>query len=474
MSALHTLRSNNFFSSEISGNYFQKKLKVLRFCMMLIVIVSFQSCIKDVIENESKPAESYSADFLFSYLDQICKTARTTEGFFPPQAARAYGYIGIANYEAVVHGIAGARSLESQLNGMSVYALPKPDPAMSYNWAIAANAATSRMFRYMFEKRLTALNRLSIDSLEINTHQRLAANEIPAVVTRSQKFGYDIADQIFEYSKTDGGHESYQAPFQLPYTIPSDEYCWVPTGAALNPLSPRWGQNRPFLRTNVTRTGVIPHASFSKDPGSEFYKEAMVVYNQNINNSFEQTEIARYWADDPFATCTPAGHTFNIMAQILKEEKCSLAKSSMGFAKMAVAENDAFIACWKGKYDYVLIRPVSYIRRYIDPNFNTVIGTPPFPAYTSGHSCEIGAGSRILTSLFTNGSGDYQFTDYSQLQYGFYARSFNNFNQMAEECANSRLYGGIHYPMDNSQGLQLGRAVGDNVNKEIFWPKDVK
>ena len=91
-------------------------------------------------------------------------------------------------------------------------------------------------------------------------------------------------------------------------------------------------------------------------------------------------------------------------------------------------------------------------------------------SYTSGHSCEIGAGSRILTDLFTNGNGDYQFTDYSQLQHGFVARSFSNFETMAEECANSRLYGGIHYPMDNSKGLQTGRAIGDNVNNLIQWP----
>ena len=52
----------------------------------------------------------------------------------------------------------------------------------------------------------------------------------------------------------------------------------------------------------------------------------------------------------------------------------------------------------EGKYDYVLIRPVSYIQKYIDPSFKTVIGTPPFPAYTSGHSCEMGAGPEYLQS----------------------------------------------------------------------------
>lgn len=437
-------------------------------------VLFMNSCATDENQTSNRSTEKYSADFLFEYYQAICHNAKTTSGFFPPQVARAYGYIGIANYEAVVHGIEGGTSLQSQLNDFSSIDLPKPMVNEVYNWSIASNAATSKMIKYMFDVNLSTTNRFKIDSIEALYFSKLSENEEKEVVERSKSFGYAVADMVYEYSKSDGGHESYLAPFQLPYNIPNDPYCWVPTSTILNPLSPRWGSNRPFLISNIQKTQVPKHAQFSEDPASEFYKEAMIVYNQVKNNTSEEIEIAKYWADDPFATCTPAGHTFNILAQILKEEKSSLAKASLGFAKMGIAENDAFIACWKGKYDYVLIRPVSYIKRNIDPNFNTVIGTPPFPAYTSGHSCEIGAGSRILTSLFTNGSGNYQFTDYSQLQFGFFARSYSNFEDMAIECANSRLYGGIHYPMDNSKGLQVGRAVGDNVNKEIRWPVFVR
>ena len=76
--------------------------------------------------------------------------------------------------------------------------------------------------------------------------------------------------------------------------------------------------------------------------------------------------------------------------------------------------------------------------------------------------------------MFTDGSGNYNFTDYSQLQYGFPARSYTNFNAMAEECANSRFYAGIHYPMDNEKGLEIGRAIGDHTNQLINWPKNTK
>lgn len=428
----------------------------------------------DVGNVSSKPTNSYTGQSVRDYFALLCKVTKSTPGFFPPQAARAYGYVGVTAYEAVVHGIPGAKSLAGQLNGLPSSAIPSPDNNLEYNWEISSNAALAEMMRKMFEKKITDANRQSIDSIEQAHLQAMSAGVDQAIVDRSTQYGKSVATAIYEFSMSDGGHESYLDPFQLPYTPPVDSNCWVPTGAVTTPVSPSWANCRPFLQINVTGTQPTPPLKFSSVPGSGFHNEATQVYNQVMNNTHDQIEIAKYWADDPFNTCTPTGHTFNIMTQLLEEDRATLEKSSVGFAMLAIAENDAFIACWKSKYDYTLIRPVTYIKRYIDPNFATVIGTPPFPAYTSGHSAEIGAGSRIFIRLFTDGSGNYPFTDMSQLQYGFPARNYTNFNQMAQECADSRFYGGIHYPMDNLKGLQTGKAVGDNVFNRLQWPTDIR
>lgn len=446
-----------------------------RILMFFLVVLFFQSCKKDEpIITESASTDSFSANHLTEYYALICKVTKNTPGFFPPQAARAYGYISVANYEAVRSGIEGAISLQTQLHGFSQYPLPTPQTGVEYNWAIASNAAIAKTMIYMYDKSLKNDDRLKILDMEAENLSEMSSNVSQEVIDRSITYGKSIADIVYEYSKTDGGHEAYLAPFQLPYTVPTDPHCWAPTGSIQTPLSPKWGSNRPFLMNNITKVQPAMPVKFSSDTTSEFYKNAMFVYNTVQNASTEQVEIAKYWADDPFATCTPAGHTFAILAQIVKEERVTLTKASVAFARMGIAENDAFIACWKGKYDYVLLRPVTYIQRFIDPNFKTVIGTPPFPAYTSGHSCEMGAGARIFTDMFTDGSGNYPFTDYSQLQFGFAARSFKNFDEMATECANSRLYGGIHYTFDNEKGLQVGKAIGDNVNKEIKWPTFIR
>lgn len=456
-----------------------KKYYLSRNLMMaLLVVMAISSCRKEnnstlsAKVSVSAATRSYSSVQIRNYFTLMCTITKSTKGFFPTQAARAYGYVGLTAYESVVNGIPGALSLSGQVNGLS--GIPQPTAGVEYNWAISANAAIAQMMRYMFDLNLSTANRATIDSTETTNLASLSAGVSADVVSRSVQFGKAVSAAIYQYSTTDGAHQSYLDPYQLPYTLPHVDYCWEPTSpSSPNPISPKWGSNRYFISANANTT-TTPPTAYSTDAGSGFYKLAWDVYEQVKANTADQVTITKYWADDPFNTCTPAGHTFNIMTQLLKENNATLEKAAVAYAKLSIAENDAFISCWKGKYQYVLIRPYTYIRAHIDPNFTTVIGTPPFPAYTSGHSYEIGAGTEVFTQMFTDGSGKYDFTDYSQVQYGFSTRHYSSFNDMAVECANSRFYGGIHYNPDNVEGLRLGRIIGDNVNKMLIWPTNIK
>jgi hypothetical protein len=450
----------------------RKRLPVLIVCLLLIVI----SCKKEEKQEKitiSRMATEYQADFIWSYYDLTCKIVKSTPGFFPTQASRAYAYISLAVYEATVPGIDPNASLAGQINGLPQSSLPKPQAEMEYNWAIAANTATSVMVQRMFEINISNDNLNEIKALELANKASLSNQVKTDVVIRSEAFGKSVADALYEYSKTDGGHQSYLDPFQLPFVLPTGDEKWVPTGAAQHPVSPRWGDNRPFLTSDITSSEPeLPYA-FSYDANSDLYKDAMTVYQQVKNNTPEQIQIAKFWADDPFNTCTPTGHTANILTQLLEENHASLAKTAVAYGKMSVAEHDAFIACWRCKYKHNRLRPLTYIQKYIDPAFNTVIGTPPFPSFVSGHAAEIGAASEIFADLFTNGDGKYRLTDRSQVQYGFSARSWNSFDEMATECANSRFYAGIHFKQDNDLGLIQGKLIGKNINKLINWPKGI-
>jgi membrane-associated phospholipid phosphatase len=95
-----------------------------------------------------------------------------------------------------------------------------------------------------------------------------------------------------------------------------------------------------------------------------------------------------------------------------------------------------------------------------DPSWTTLIATPPFPAYTSGHSTFSGAASEVLAAFFGD---DYAFETLGEPSLALPPRQFISFAAAAEEAGMSRIYGGIHFMSDNIQGLNTGRVIAHHV-----------
>jgi hypothetical protein len=262
--------------------------------------------------------------------------------------------------------------------------------------------------------------------------------------------------------RSDGGDEGYLRNFPADYVPPPGAGLWVPTPPNFqSALQPTWGTNRCLAVTDATTCPAGDHPPFSEEPGSAFYAEGVEVYDAVNGLTPEQEEIALFWSDDPGATVTPPGHSISIATQVLRRESASLLAAAEAYAKVGIAVNDAFIACWNTKFQYNLLRPVTYIQRLIDPDWMPVLTTPPFPEYTSGHSVQSGAAYSVLTDLFGD---DYAFDDHTHDDRGLPARHFESFTAAAEEAAISRLYGGIHYRAAIELGLAQGRCVGDAVS----------
>jgi membrane-associated phospholipid phosphatase len=149
--------------------------------------------------------------------------------------------------------------------------------------------------------------------------------------------------------------------------------------------------------------------------------------------------------------------------QLVAERGLRLDAAAEMYARVGVALGDAFIACWHAKYRANMVRPVTYIRRHIEPRWGSLLMTPPFPEYPSGHSVASAAAAEVLTALF----GAIPFTDRTHEARGLRPRSFASFHAAAAEAALSRLYGGIHYPMAIEDGLAQGRCIGRQVNTLI-------
>jgi len=123
---------------------------------------------------------------------------------------------------------------------------------------------------------------------------------------------------------------------------------------------------------------------------------------------------------------------------------------------------EAFLSCWSEKYRSNALRPETYIHRLIDPNWKPYIQTPPFPEYTSGHSVLSGCCAQLLTQLI---KGPYAFIDSTALINGLQPRKFNSFLEAANEASISRYYGGIHYKLALTQGIEQGKKIAQFILK---------
>ena len=146
-----------------------------------------------------------------------------------------------------------------------------------------------------------------------------------------------------------------------------------------------------------------------------------------------------------------------IVMQIMARDAAPLDVRAEVLARLGIAMADGFIGCWQVKYEYDAIRPLTYIRKVFDPKWESLLNTPPFPEYPSGHSVQSAAAATVLTAYFGE---DFAFEDASPTDDGLPARSFPSFWAAAEEAGLSRLYGGIHFRAAIEQGLAQGRCIG--------------
>ena len=131
------------------------------------------------------------------------------------------------------------------------------------------------------------------------------------------------------------------------------------------------------------------------------------------------------------------------------------------YALTSIAIADAFIGCWQEKYRSNVVRPVAWVQRVIDPKFQTVIPTPPFPEYPSGHSVQSGAAVTVLIAML----GDtIPYIDSTQVDIGQPPRRFASFSSARDEVAISRVYAGVHFFPAVVDGLTQGQCIGRKVS----------
>src|SRR5262249_7457698 len=213
----------------------------------------------------------------------------------------------------------------------------------------------------------------------------------------------------------------------------------------------------------------------------------------------EQTQIAFFWGYDGSPGLATPPRLYNQIAEVLAAQKHNtVVENARFFALINLAMADAGICAWDAKYDYTFWRPVTGIRQ-ADTDLNpdtlanpywTPLGapadngsgtnfTPAFPSYASGHATFGGALFETMKDFFGTDNisftiGSDEFNGITRDQNGnvrpVVFRSFTSFSQAMEENGQSRIYLGIHWAFDKTEGIALGRRVGDYVFDHAFTP----
>lgn len=390
--------------------------------------------------------------------------------------------ISLSAYEAVIPGYSEQyASVARQFSGLEI---PKHNPQFEYDWEIVLNAAFETAFDHYFKIAPTNLQ-AKMDRTADRIYHRISQGVNSKVRYRSKSYGKKVADAVFEWSKKDKvGHEAYYTNYDPNYIPPGGKGKWSPTFPDyLSAMHPHWGSARTFVATKADR--VKDPLPYSEDPNSELYKQAMETYTLvneiKKGNLYEDRWIAEFWSDDcPILTYSPVGRWVSITTQLFKHNPQPLDMVLPLFTKLGIALNDAGIRSWGEKYRLNVLRPVDYIRKNIDPNWNTLMCpdgsgryfTPEFPTYPSGHATFGAAAAEVLTQSMGH---YYEMIDNShkgRTEFIGTPRRYGSFRQMAQENAYSRLPIGVHFRMDSEAGMDLGRRIGTMVCNEIRWMKN--
>jgi membrane-associated phospholipid phosphatase len=323
--------------------------------------------------------------------------------FGPLGIARTFALVSVSQYNAIVGADAAMRT------GI----------AQSEVGAAAGAAATVLGGLYPAEQGAIDAQLASDAAVVAAVASGCAAQFTAGVAT-----GKLVGTAVLAHAATD------RSTAQWTGTTPTGAGIWVSAPAPALPLSPTWGQVRPWLMSQGNQFRPAAPPAF----GSAAYLTALAeVRNFSDTRTAEQLRIAQYWGA-VVNTAGPAGlWSVTGLALAQQNQRDELGTARM-LAMMHMAGMDASIGCWDAKYTYWYLRPFQG-----DAAITTPVGRPNFPAYPSAHSCLSAAYATVLAGLFPAAS--------------------SNLSALVDEAGVSRIYAGLHFRFDVDAGQAIGRSV---------------
>ncbi|MEM1312797.1 MAG: hypothetical protein AAGF07_05040 [Patescibacteria group bacterium] len=238
----------------------------------------------------------------------------------------------------------------------------------------------------------------------------------------------DVVDTYINRLGKDGHHEMFKGK------VPEGTSKWVQRPDRILPLSPLAGTWKRWVITDEDQLDV--EQPFSAEFYPELYQEELTKTQQVVATSGPvQVNLINYWGGTP-GTKTPSGIWLDTWYETVKDDELREEDLIKHQKILTQAMSDAFMEAWKVKYTHWTERP-----SMLDPELQLEMDDPDFPAYVSGHTTVSFAASTVLSQL--------------------HPKHAEIFGEHAKNAKDSRVFAGVHFPMDNIAGEKLGREVGN-------------
>jgi membrane-associated phospholipid phosphatase len=329
-----------------------------------------------------------------------------------------YTYVALAMYDATIATWESKyfynRPRPSQLDHNLPTALPVPDsPSYPSEHAAAAWAAAEVLAYFLPAEG----EKFTGKAQQAGWSRVLAGLQYPSDHDACMALGRRVAQQVIEKAKADGSDAVWGG------SVPTGPCKWIGTNPG-NVTAANW---RPMLLTSPGEfRPLAPPACDSPE----------VVADTEAVRTFPRTFVSNYKA---FYWQSPEGlqvWPYRWADKWMSEDRLDAnpPRAARVYALIAAVLFDAFIASQDGKFTYWYIRPPQ-----LDSTITPLFPVPPFPSYPSNHSTFSAARSEMLAYLFP--------TRAAQVR------------AIGKEAGDSRIWAGIHYPMDNVAGVNLGSSV---------------
>ncbi len=424
------------------------------FCILYTALISISivSCKKDK-EMPTDNSDNYNASMVLKWNEAGTKAVAKATGIQPMPESRIYAMINLAMHDAL-NNIVPKYDTYTAISGSDTDA--NPDAAV-------AQAAHDVLLSLFPAQQATEDSLLAISLVDITTGKEkgiaIGKAVAKAMIDKRTNDGASTAQYPFT-AGTQPGEYRATPPFNMP-----------PYNGLV--VLPGWGKVKTFGAASAGQfRAPAPYAVNSEAYTTDFNEIKTMGCMGCTARSADQTQIGLFWLDNIPLSWNRIART------LIVQEKLSGWKAARLFALLQMAEADANISAFDGKFFYKFWRPITAVRLAEsdgnpntagDPAWNLLSPpTPPVPDYPSNHALDGGAAAEILKSFFNKDAIAFACT--SNALPGV-TRNFKSFSDAAREVSLSRIYVGFHFRNAVMQGEAQGRKVGNYIYQNCLKDK---